>query len=494
MQRLIRFGRQIWAGFVGILCGKVRIPFCSRQRIIAGVAILGLMFLSCVFGAALMYFDLKPAEFFRNAFVGAESWHNRGRPPKLMHHPHEGPVGVLVDKPEQTFDGYTLVTTAAVSEARLIDMRGNVVHRWNLPFGRAWPSPKHVRHPVADEQVHWFRCRMDANGDLLAIYQADTDTPHGYGLAKLDKDSKLIWAYSGNAHHDLDEDENGKIYTISHEIVAEKPKGLSNIPTPYLADYLVVISADGRELEKVPILEAFRDSPYALNLSVIEASETPGSVAAPPPGPGAGPPISAPMPSPRALMDSSTEAGDILHTNSVKVLSKAMAAKFPMFQPGQVLISVRRLDTIAVLDIRKRAIVWAAHGIWRQQHDAEFLGNGRLLIYDNSGWGHGARVLEYDPATQAVPWSYPDDDAVKLLASARGMKQRLPNGNTLIVDPDGGRLLEVSRAKEVVWEFGCPFEIQAQSGETTKRSTITGAQRYRSSYPKFLKGDARVRP
>ena len=50
-----------------------------------------------------------------------------------------------------------------------------------------------------------------------------------------------------------------------------------------------------------------------------------------------------------------------------------------------MLISLRNLDTIAVLDRQKRSVIWAAGGIWRIQHDAEFLDNGHLLLYDNFG-------------------------------------------------------------------------------------------------------------
>ena len=32
--------------------------------------------------------------------------------------------------------------------------------------------------------------------------------------------------------------------------------------------------------------------------------------------------------------------------------------------------------------------------------------------------------------------------------------QRLPNGNTLITEADTGRVFEVTRKGEVVWEFG----------------------------------------
>ncbi len=168
-------------------------------------------------------------------------------------------------------------------------MNGNPVHRWHQPFSKVWPNPSHVKYPVADEQVHWFRSHLFSNGDLLAIYQADSDTPHGYGLAKFDKDSKLIWAYSGNVHHDLDVDEDGTIYTLVHEIVREKPAGLDSLHVPYLADYLVVLSSDGKEQHKIPLLEAFRDSKYLLLLGSISNDPTRDSSKIRPPAPPSAP-------------------------------------------------------------------------------------------------------------------------------------------------------------------------------------------------------------
>ncbi len=35
----------------------------------------------------------------------------------------------------------------------------------------------------------------------------------------------------------------------------------------------------------------------------------------------------------------------------------------------------------------------------------------------------------------------------------RSAQERLPNGNTLITESDGGRLLEVTPAGEIVWEY-----------------------------------------
>jgi hypothetical protein len=166
------------------------------------------------------------------------------------------------------------------------------------------------------------------------------------------------------------------------------------------------------------------------------------------------------------------------------VLSRSLAPRFPLFKAGQVLISLRSPNLLAVLDRESRSVVWAALGIWRGQHDAEFLDNGNLLLFDNHGSSRGSRVLEYDPRTQAFPWCY-DGEGDRFLALTRGMKQRLPNGNTLIVDPDGGRLLEVTQTRERVWDCRLPLPPGA---------SIAAALRYAPDKLTFLKGAARARP
>ena len=101
------------------------------------------------------------------------------------------------------------------------------------------------------------------NGELLAIYQAERDTPAGYGLVKLSKDSKLLWKYDGRVHHDLDVDEHGTIFTLTERVALKAPTGLDYLPTPFVAESLVVLSPDGLEVARIPIEIAFRDSPYS---------------------------------------------------------------------------------------------------------------------------------------------------------------------------------------------------------------------------------------
>jgi hypothetical protein len=469
-----------------------RIPLPTVGQLTAGLSLLGILGLAYLYGAAVMFFQLPSCVFLDRAFGGAKAWYERGRstlPPLPL---DEAAVvrmkeGIRVDQAEKTADGFTLYTLTDTAQATLINMRGTVVHRWELPFRRVWPHLPHVQHPLPDEQVHWFHCYLYDNGDLLAIYHADGDTPYGYGLVKLDKDSRLLWAYANNVHHDVDVDEDGVIYTLTQQIVTEPPPGLECLGAPYLTDSLVVLSPEGRELQTIPLVEAFAQSPYALILTSGRRTVSPIGY-----GPMVLPAANASMPSALTLTNTDPK-NDLLHTNSVKVLKVTQATAFPLFRAGQVLLSLRNLSTIAVLDRQTRSIAWAAQGVWQAQHDAEFLNNGDLLLYDNLGARQQTRILEYDPRTQAIPWTYSNEDSTPFCAAFRGMKQRLPNGNTLIVDPAARRLFEVTPDKELVWEYFCPLP-PVPPGQRPRSHAVNSARRYRADRLTFLNERARARP
>jgi hypothetical protein len=239
-------------------------------------------------------------------------------------------------------------------------------------------------------------------------------------------------------HHDVDVGEDGTIYCITHENVNERPRGLESIPPPWLVDSLAILSPEGKELKKpISVLDAFCNSPYAPLLSRLQPRlkrDQPPSLT-------------------NQTLESLRRDQDVLHVNSVVALSEKLAPKFPLFKAGQLLLSIRNLDLIAVLDPDLGSLVWAATGPWRAQHDAQFLDNGNILIFDNLGSPSGSRVLEYDPVRQGFPWSYPGDVGAPFFTSERGMSQRLPNGNTLVVNSEAGEMLEVTSADEVVWNF-----------------------------------------
>jgi hypothetical protein len=402
-------------------------------------------------------------------FMGARAWIEKRIAAPFTHEMRPSSANAF-DVPGKTFDGYTLYACASQNtpstRVALIDMKRKVVHQWSVSFSRIWPNPPQLQgRQIDDSQVCIFACHLYPNGDLLVVFHSLEKTVRGYGLAKVDKDSNLIWSYSGNVHHDVTVGEDGTIYTIVQRPLNASIKGLEFIPPPWLVDHLVMLSPDGKELrEPISILGALRDSPYSTLLSPLETPLKP---------------VETQTMTDDALLDLRMKQ-DVLHTNSVNVLSKAMAPKFPHFKAGQVLLSIRSLHSLVVLDPSTGSIVWGARGPWNFQHDAQFLDNGHFLLFDNIGSPRGSRVLEYDPGQGSFPWSYPGFDNAPFFTSERGLAQRLPNGNTFVVVSEGKEMIEVTPDKEVVWTC-------------LAHSFVTTARRYSPDQLSFLKPGQRPR-
>ena len=95
--------------------------------------------------------------------------------------------------------------------------------------------------------------------------------------------------------------------------------------------------------------------------------------------------------------------------------------------------------------------------VWEYQpgskaYSANRLASGNTLI----GTGDGHSVVEVDPAGKAV-WSVGEHDLPGITLAWVTMVERLPNGNTVIVNchggPDNPQMIEVTPDKKVVWTF-----------------------------------------
>lgn len=332
--------------------------------------------------------------------------------------------------PDRSQSGLNLYSSGHAPEAILVDTRGHVLHRWRYEFRSAWPDfPVGFKHPNTG---YWRRVHLYENGDLLAIFE-------GLGILKLDRSSNLLWASPVRAHHDVEVAPTGEVYVLSseaHVVPRVDPR------RPILEDFVSVLDGEtGEEKRRVSLLEAIQKSPWA---RLLERST-------------------------RALASRASEAGDLFHTNSLRLLDGSWADEIPAFRRGNVLVSILKLDALAVVDMDAEAVVWVHTGAFRRQHDPRPLANGKMLLFDNMGPGPDrSRVVELDlhskHRAQEIAWQFGHTQAEPLYSKTCGTAQRLANGNTLITESDGGRALEVTLDGQVVWEFYNPHRAGKDGG------------------------------
>ncbi|WP_172299809.1 arylsulfotransferase family protein [Pseudoruegeria sp. HB172150] len=142
---------------------------------------------------------------------------------------------------------------------------------------------------------------------------------------------------------------------------------------------------------------------------------------------------------------------DIFHPNDVEELLPELAPAFPMFEAGDLLISIRELDMVAVITPSGQ-IKWHQHGPWLKQHDPDFEADGTIAVYNNSRDRPRSSIIAVDPATGAVSNAAPGFDG-PFKSAYRGKHQVLPNGNRLITIPEQGQAIEIAAGGSVVAEF-----------------------------------------
>ncbi|MGE3636478.1 MAG: arylsulfotransferase family protein, partial [Sandaracinaceae bacterium] len=315
------------------------------------------------------------------------------------------------------------------ASAALVDSAGEEVHRWEAPPEDEHPSP-------------WMHVEPLEGGDLLVITK-------GVSVSRLTWSSEIVWRADVPAHHDLAvHPDDGRVLALVRRSDHLDYDGAS---LPILADGVAILSPDGEVLDRVELVPVLRPLLSSSRLRRIrDRLETSGP----------------------AGIARGGGLGDVLHVNSIEVLPRDIDGVAPR---GSFLMSFRAIDRVLILDADLQEVLWTSpSGLTQGQHDATILDDDRFLIFDNGSRRGRSRVIELDPRTNEVGWSFAPEEG--LFTQLRGGAQRLSSGNTLITESDTGRALEVTRDGELVWEFWNPHVHGA--GEAATREVIYRLNRF----------------
>ena len=319
------------------------------------------------------------------------------------------------------FDGINMYHSRMSPEAYLMDMRGNILHKWVEETKDGGP---------------WNHVEFQPNGDLLVGVWDQM-------LMRLDWNSKIKWKKKMCSHHDVSVGQDNNIYALGRE---DRLVFWHGIPLPIVNDYIMVLSPDGQIRKKIDIYDIVKDQ-----IPLHRVAKTYCSILNPEVfmkicyyG------ISTSFFSRKATTDL-----DILHTNSIEIMDRDIEG---FCKKGDWLVSIHKLDFVGILDPDKEKFVWGwGSGEISGQHHPTLLDNGNVLIFDN-GHEHRdfSRIVELNPLTRETVWEYKGKPPEDFYSSTRGDCQRLPNGNTLITESNKGHVFEVTGDGKIVWDFYNP--------------------------------------
>ena len=149
-------------------------------------------------------------------------------------------------------------------------------------------------------------------------------------------------------------------------------------------------------------------------------------------------------------------------------LPTRLADQYPLFEAGDLVVSLYQLNLVFVFDPETKKVKWSRITPLVHQHDPDFIGDGLISVFNNNADGTpegiilgGSSMLQFQTKTQEMTQIYPRLDGPSAKTSKErvfytpvgGKAQQLDNGNWLLTEAVGARILEVDTQGRTVWEW-----------------------------------------
>jgi arylsulfotransferase ASST len=344
-------------------------------------------------------------------------------------------------------------------ELRLIRRDGELVARWPVSYKALAGNITHLRNvPATDWNVGFHGAVLLPDGSV--VFNLDH-----IGLFRFGRCGEMLWGVDEPTHHSVEYNADGSLWVPSAAPINKLiDTDFALFKPPYSTDTILHVSADGELLEEISLLDIHINS-NEWGLLTLTGNIVPGTMAA-------------------VRIDFNRE---LFHLNDVEELPSHFAEAFPMFESGDLLISMRNRNLISVIDRKTLRIKWWHIGPWVRQHDPDWNPDGTITIFDNNRDGTevgkilgSSRILSIDPATKETRILYGGAGEEFFYCERRGKHQLLENGSMLIVEAEAGRVFQIDREGKITWEY-----INHYSKSQNAR--ITDARVYKMDY--FIEDD-----
>jgi hypothetical protein len=321
------------------------------------------------------------------------------------------------------------------NEVRLIRRNGSLVARWPVRFYDLIPNPTHFPQGWAPA-TNW---NIDLHGALALPDGSVVFNFEWGGLVKLNRCGGVAWTIRRQTHHSVERAAGGGFWVLARRFV-EGPTPYPPFETPFHEDTVLRVSEDGRILAEFSTVKIFYDNRLEALLTATGYSFEKGM----------------------------KWDREIVHLNKVEELSNDIAADFPLFAAGDLVLSSRDRNLLMVVDGKVSKVKWWKIGPWIRQHDPEFKRGGTIVLFNNNihqtAFGDGylkvsptaprvTNIMEVDPVTGESKVIYGSAPGQELLSVIKGKVELTRRGGLLITEAQAGRVLETDAGGKLVWEY-----------------------------------------
>ena len=335
-----------------------------------------------------------------------------------------GGIGCL---PEKSSTGSTL--------AWLMDRSGDIKHVWEYDPS-IWSNLEWVKAAPFKAEIPPIGLHLYEDGGLLVSFHGLHTWPYAVGIARYDRDSRLLWKRELLNHHWFTVAEDGRIYVAGMRLldspvqIGDTAAQIHSVDGKISDDTVMILDAEGNVLEEISMLRALIDSDCI------------------------------------GLFQGATDDNihgftrDPIHLNDIRLVTEEVARRHAGLQEGDLLLSFRSLNTIALLDGKSKRFKWISSGATIRQHAPRFWEDG-VLVLDNQGGAKstgGSRLVLVDLATQ-VPTTIFPRPSVPLpencfFTPVAGHIDVSPSDRALVALTEEGDVWEVDlRTGEVLWRY-----------------------------------------
>ena len=151
---------------------------------------------------------------------------------------------------------------------------------------------------------------------------------------------------------------------------------------------------------------------------------------------------------------------------------------------GDIVFSARTNDRIGVIDGTSGELTFKFTDTIGQHHTT-WVGDGLIQAFDNGAVA--SRIVEIDTNKGEIVWEYMGRPSHQFFSNYISGVDRLWTGSVLVCEGSSGRVFEVTRAGDVVWEWINPFVNFRKNGDPAVG--LYRAHRYRDDHPAFAGRD-----